>query len=515
MKKIIALSSIAFLATTAFASADADRIADLEKKLDKLSKKVSKVNALAAKDNIKWDVDFRTAVDKLTYTDVNGNDYKNDALMTNRLWLGMGYAPTENILFRGQLAVNKAFGASYNQRATGMGFDTFDWVINENLTDETVRLREAYWLWTDSFGGIGFTASVGRRPATNGFLANLREDDKAKSPMGHVINMEFDGGSASVKLDKYVPGMMFKLCLGRGLTNATGWSSTATSYSQLNNATFTGLGNPGASTLPNYTVDPNGLETVDMAGFIFKPYDDGQYSIVSTWYRGLNVPGMVATSMNAYYAGSTGASMGMEPTAMQMASTGNMDGMALSVKVDGIGDGISDFLDETTVFASYAMTKSDPDTDITRSVTQIDVEGVNPTATGPMTGTSMMGSADSETGTSIWAGIVIPNMTGGKFGLEYNQGSEYWRPFTYGEDTMIGSKLATRGTAIEAYWTQPLIEDAFSMQIRYTKIDYDYTGSDGFFGDGSTPYEIDSATAAAMGAIESAEDIRLYFRYRY
>jgi hypothetical protein len=69
----------------------------------------------------------------------------------------------------------------------------------------------------------------------------------------------------------------------------------------------------------------------------------------------------------------------------------------------------------------------------------------------------------------------------GKLGLEYNHGSKYWRPFTYAEDTMIGSKLAARGDAYEAYFTYQLT-DALSAQLIYTKIDYDYTGSNGFFG---------------------------------
>ena len=139
-------------------------------------------------------------------------------------------------------------------------------------------------------------------------------------------------------------------------------------------------------------------------------------------------------------------------------------------------------------------------------------------ADGTYTMDSMLGSDKSETGTSFWVGAQMPNLTGGKFGLEYNRGSEHWRPFTYGEDTMIGSKLAARGSAIEAYWTQPLIEDVFSMQVRYTQITYDYTGSNAFFGDGGTAMAMSDVEAAGgmMGdPIEKAQDIRVYFRYRY
>ena len=474
MKKIVTLSAVAFLSTMAFADAETQKqIDELKQKIEQLEKtnkaqdaKISKVNAQSAMDNIKFDVDFRTSYDNLQYETVNGNKYENDALYTNRLWLGMGYAPTANMMFKGQLSFNKAFGASYRQRGTGMGFDTFDWVLNENLTDDTIKLREAYWLWSFDTDKIGWTVSAGRRPATNGYLINLRDDDQAKSPMGHIINMEFDGASVAMKLDKYISGMYFKLCLGRGLTNATGWASEANTY----------LAGAGGATIPNYIDDSQNLDNVDMVGMIFQPYDNGQYSVMTKWYRGFNVPGLSMTA----------------PATAIMKSFGDMDGAAISLKTDGVGDGINDFLDETVVFASFAASK-----------------------TRPNESQPMLGSPDDETGTSFWLGAQMPNLTGGKFGLEYNHGSKYWRPFTYGEDTMIGSKMAVRGNAYEAYWTQPLIKDVFSMQIRYTYLDYEYTGSNAFFGDGGTPFSMSEAKAMGMDPVETAQDIRVYFRYRY
>ncbi|MGB3961530.1 MAG: DUF3373 family protein, partial [Sulfurimonas sp.] len=129
MKKILALSSLAFLSTLAFADTDMQKqIDDLKAQLEKLEKmqnsqekQISKVNIQSAKDNIKFDVDFRTSVDALSYETASGEKFHNDALYSNRLWLGMGYAPTDEMIFKGQLAFNKAFGASYGQRGTGMG----------------------------------------------------------------------------------------------------------------------------------------------------------------------------------------------------------------------------------------------------------------------------------------------------------------------------------------------------------------------------------------------------------
>jgi hypothetical protein len=138
----------------------------------------------------------------------------------------------------------------------------------------------------------------------------------------------------------------------------------------------------------------------------------------------------------------------------------------------------------------------------------------------------MLGSPNDESGTSYWVGVQQPILDGkGKLGLEYNHGSKYWRPFTYGEDTMIGSKLAARGDALEAYFTYQMTE-ALSLQLRYTAIDYDYTGSNGFFGASGTPTKIADIKAGADAGdpmaqamlpniVESAQNIRAYVRYKF
>jgi len=132
----------------------------------------------------------------------------------------------------------------------------------------------------------------------------------------------------------------------------------------------------------------------------------------------------------------------------------------------------------------------------------------------------------AETGTSYWVGAQLPIVEDGVLGLEYNHGSEHWRPFTYAEDTMVGSKLAARGDAYEVYFTYQLTE-ALSAQFRYTQIDYEYTGSQGFFGttSGGSAKISDIKAGAAAGdpgsiamlpsIVESATDARFYIRYRF
>jgi len=465
MKKMIGMSLLA-ATTLAFAST-ADDIAKLEKEIAKLKKKVGKVNAQAANDNIKWGVDFRTAIDSINYDMADGSTRSKNDLMSMRLWLNMAYAPDSHNVFKGQLSMNKAFGADFSQRNPNFTFGGFDWTANEALTDNTLKVRQAYWLYLgDSAFGLDmpWTFSIGRRPSTNGFLANLRDDDPAQSPLGHVINVEFDGLSSKLDLSNItgVPGMSIKLCMGQGSTNAAPiFSST------------------------QYSNDIDAPTDIQLAGFIFEPYNDGQIITKATWYRAYELVDLINP---------------LNP-ALGFNSVGDMEGAAFSVLIDGITE--DGYFSDAKVFASFAWSK-----------------------TLPSVGQTMLGSPDSETGTSWWVGTQLPVTENGKFGIEYNHGSQYWRPFTYAEDTMIGSKLAARGDAWELYYTHQLT-DALSAQVRYTKIDYDYTGSNGFFGSttGAAVKISDLKAAAAAGdaqaagmlpyVVESSDDFRFYIRYRF
>lgn len=519
-KSIIALSAIAALSTASFADDDVklqlellkNQIKQLEAKMDANEKAVQKVEKtvvrnkqnitenkiLANNDNIKWDVDFRTSFDNIHYKHVSGAKSSNPDLLTSRLWLGMGYAPDANNIFKGKLSYNKAFGdtANHSQSNTNPGYANFDWVTNENATDNTVKIKEAYWLYmNDSLFGaqVPWTVSVGRRPSTDGLGINMREGMKDNSPLSHTVNVEFDGLSAKFNLDKVtgVEGMWWKLCTGRGLTNAK--------------ARFQNDGADYAS-----DGDASNEEDVNLYGFIFVPWDNGQYSVHLNLARAENLIGFDRDSMNAYggaamaYAMAPANNNAQEYVTMMNSvpsfkNFGDMDLFTAMVKAEGIGDGISDFLDDTRVFASWAQSKTRPKGDFGR----------------------MLGSEDKETGTSTWIGVNMPCplTDDGRIGIEWNKGSEYWRSVTYGEDTMVGSKIAARGTAWEIYYTKPITK-ALTLTARYTKIDYDYTGSNAFFGDDGTPVSMSDAKAAyaaGTGAdvVEEASDFRFAISYRY
>jgi hypothetical protein len=438
---------------------DEESVAD---KLSEIDETLTDLNKATNGNHLKFNVDYRYSVENMQYKMADGSKVNNDAFMTNRLWLNMNWAATKNISFTGQLAYNKAFGA--RSGAQNGVYETFDWIANENAYDDTIRVRSAYFLYkNDTFltADIPWTFSIGRRPSTNGHLVNLRDDDHASSPMGHSINVEFDGLSSKFVLENVtgIDGMYVKFCAGRGMSNAK----------------------PRIDSTP-YASDKGTSPDIDLAGLIFVPYDNGQYSL-NTQY---------------YYANNLMDAVDLDDPTQGLKTVGGLHSFTANIIANGIGDGINDFLDDTVFFVSGAVSVTDPSKN----------------------GGGMLGRLDPKTGYSYWVGTQFPSLISeeGRWGVEYNHGSKFWRSMTYGEDTNVGSKLATRGDAYEAYFTEPLIEDVLSMQVRYTYIDYAFSGSNGFFGDTTgTPLSMDQAIANNFGATvaDSAQDIRFYLRYRY
>ena len=466
---------------------DEKRIEKIEKKLDTVSKTATAAKVQSAQDNLKWDVDFRTQVDNIQYKHADGSKSENNALLTNRLWLGAKYKADDNSSFFSKLSYNKAFGdtANHSQSNTNPGYANFDWVTNENATDNTIKVKEAYWLYTKErlFGAdIPWAASVGRRPSTDGLPINIRNDQQPNSPLSHTVDVEFDGFSVRLDTENLTgfTGSWFKICGGRGLTNAKPRFDMS-----------------GAA----YAEDDDKNVDIDMLGFIAVPYDNGQYSVHMNYARAWNLVGFDGQSLNSFNtaygaysaAPSSSTEYDLQKATPEFKDVGDIDFATVLFKTEGIGNGISNYLDNSIAFASFAASKTKPNDK------------------------GMLGSTDSETGTSVWLGVnapcpILPDSA--KIGLEWNKGSKYWRSMTYGEDTYAGSKIATRGQAWEVYRTQKLT-DALSFGLSYVYMKYDYTGSNSFFGADGTPMTMTEAQNAGQNPVESAQDVRAYMRYKF
>lgn len=400
---------------------------------------LSKVNAQSANDNIKWDINFRTAYHDLNYKNSDGVSDRNPSLLTSRLWLGMGSKVNEDLFFYGQLASYYNWGSS-----TGANEDKI-WQENSRPNDVDIRLRQAYFVY--KFGNdwdVPMNVSAGRRAATDGFLANHREGmSKPGSPLAHITNMEVDGVMMQFDFDKVLfPGSYLKVVYGRAH-------------------------DPVNRDMPTPYIDVNTADGDNQVDFIVMPmsiYNDGQNNLMGQYSMIMNSKGTrIADNLTKVAAGTTHLA-------------------ALSYQLDGLNEDI-DFLNDSTLFASVAMSSTNPDN-----------------------GYRMLGSTENKTGYSFWAGFLFPDQIteGGRFGLEYNYGSKYWTPMTWAEDSAIGSKIATRGNAYEGYWNIPIVGKNLTAQIRYTYLDHHYRANTTCYWDDPLVQNLDNL-----------QELRAFVRYQY
>jgi len=449
----------------------------LEEKLAEIEENLSDLNKITNGNHLKFDVDYRFTWDYLHYEMADGTIHENDGFLTNRFWLNMNWAANKHLSFRAQLSYYKSFGERMSGPDTQYSNESFDWIVNENPYDDTLKLRSAYFLYANETffnADIPWTFSIGRRPSTNGHLINLREDESPASPLAHSINVEFDGLSSKFELEDLtgVDGMYIKFCAGRAITVAQEkFTSTPYADDRIEN------------------------QALELGGFIFVPYDNGQYSVLTQYYYASN---LIDQDFNT----TTGTALNT------FTSVGDMHNVTASFLANGIGDGISEFLDDTTFFISGSMNVTVPKDSQRMLYSKVDTSG------------NLTEPGESKTGYSLWTGVQIPSLLteDGRWGFEYNWGSQYWKSITYAEDTLIGSKVATRGSAYEAYFTEYLEDDVLSVQLRYTYIDYEYKGSNGFFG--STTGAADKISEIKLAiprsrVIDNSQDVRLYLRYKY
>jgi hypothetical protein len=337
-------------------------------------------------------------------------------------------------------------------------YDNSNWTANETPDDTTLRVKEAFFNYF--FGEDGqYMFSAGRRPAVGGYPANLRENDPATSPVAHLVNMEFDGFSLWLKSDAMGSlgedyGTNIKFCFGRGFSSNQGkFNQTGMAYSKSD------------------------LPSMDLGGFLLVPYNDDQYSV---WWESI-----YAAHVQGYQiTGDINGDGKIDMQDLTMGDLGDFFGNNIIFKADGIGDEISDFLDDTKAFISFAYTQTIPDDN-----------------------KQMLGSTDNKIGCSVWVGADMPvGEDGDRMGINVVHGSKYYRAMTYGEDTLAGSIAAVRGTAVDAYYNTTLTEH-LTASLRATYFNYDNSGSEAFFGMGGNPDQNDY--------VEKATDVRAYIRYNY
>ena len=443
---------------------------DLEKKITKLEKEIKKLKRLAysnqkkvspfaANDHIYWSADFRTALDFVEYKDTNNKKYTNNVL-TNKFSLQGVAKPSDSLKFQFRITAYSMAGMNTNSNNMQDASNTYtnNWNPSETPDDTNIRVESAFFNYF--FGDGKYMFSAGRRPTVNSFPASLITNDTPMSnPIAHTVNMEFDGVSFRISGDAWPEklaenGFKIKFCAGRAFSNY-------------------------ANNLPmqNQTVSKNAANT-SMAGFLLTPYNDGQYAVLFQNFYAWNVKGMVIN-------GDTNKDGNIDAKDAVMDDLGDVYIADLMFKANGIGgDDASDFMLDTVAYISLASTYTIPDS-----------------------GKKMLGSYDNKFGWSIMLGAQMDGYgDDDKWGFNLVHGSKYFRPFTYGEDTLAGSIAAVRGQAFDLYYNREIIPN-LTANFRATYIKYNHAGSNGYFGISGDPNQ--------NNFIKHASDIRAYIRYKF
>ncbi len=355
--------------------------------------------------------------------------YDNSILYTNRLRLNMKAKVADDVKFYGRLSMYKPWGDStgiqvFNGQANSLNIDGN---TARTPNSDIVRVDRAYFNWTNLFD-TSLYLSIGRRPSTGGPPLHLRDDEmRAGTPLGSVIDFQFDGITAGFDLHEY---SKFRFCYGLGYESGFG----------------------GAD---NLKLPADRLKDAHFFGFNWDVWSKGDNFVQATVARAFDVTdgfnGLVVLPNNPVSGDPIGA-----PMVMRFAPSANLGDIDLaSVLVMRQWKGF-DF------FASYSVMKSHPDA-----------------VTTPFGGLfcDPFETPEEQTGKMAYAGArytFADEKT--KVGLEYNKGSKYWFNFSHGADDVFAPKTATRGEVWELYLTHRVAK-RFVIKLDYMHYDYEYSGS--------------------------------------
>lgn len=393
-------------------------------------------------------------------------DIDNDIIYTHKFRLNMSAKVNDQLSFAGRLAAYKVFGDSTEVKfnSGSLGDVTFDGNTASLPHGDTIRLERAYFNYKNRIAQVPLNFSLGRRPSTEGPpLEYGNYSLEGGSPLAHIINWQFDGASLTFGLEELtgIPGFAFKLCYGVGFESDWGNSGSLNSRSDV--------------------------EDVHLMGFIATLFDNESSSIelnyahasdITDGFTGLTVmPFIVSVNGAGVYTftPNSGAFISrMEPST----NIGNWDSAALLLRTNLM----ERFEKNIDLFLSLAWTHTDPDTVSRNPFYNLMGYGL----------LSSNGDLESHDGFGIYAGAIFPMPFDARWGIEYNYGSRYWFNFTGAEDSLIASKLATRGHVWESYYIQPVFKDNFFLKLGGQYYDYIYTGSGNPLG---KPVKISEATA--------------------
>ncbi|MDD3813763.1 MAG: DUF3373 family protein, partial [Desulfocapsaceae bacterium] len=413
----------------------------------------------------KLDGDFRARMDYYNADTVFGRTLNNDTSFTNRFRLNMRVGVTENVDFKGRLAMYKVWGMeSAFQDDSGAMWPQFDGNSTRTPSDNALRVDRAFVNFNNLFGApVWF--SIGRRPTTDGNPANIRMNlsERAGTPL--IMDYAFDGISMgyAYKWGGDLGSGRIRVCYGRGFED--------------------GLQTDG---------DPlNDMDFVGMSWDILKKGDRFLYAQSFLANNVFNYPNFQDPIINSMF--------------------GDMSGMGDRENVGNLQHSGITYMDKfagLNFFVAGGWSRTDPNENGMFN----DYVGMMMMQAGP--------NQDSENGYMAHVGLRYDiDQVGLKLGAEWNYGSQYWIGMTPGHDDLYQSKIAARGNVYEVYgiYDLPMGEKISKyaktfMRLGYQHYEYDYAGSNDW---NMYAYDLSDATdlmklgMLGQDPVESADQVYL------
>ncbi len=457
-KSILMLSIIMLAVVMSVSLVVADEVAD---DVEDLLDRVDELELKAAKNKVSIFGDFRVKYDNIKfdyqpywqYNNMGGVDsipafdLKNSENWSLKLRLKIDAKPSPQLHFTGRLVMHQTYGGSgvpiFNGFPNTVAYDANATNIP---TDNALRVERAAFTYSPANSPFFFTA--GRQAATNGPPRELREDRvRQGTPGGLMIDAEIDGIMIGLRLDDALglpDGSIFRFCYGTGFEAGFGGGGTVESIIIPGVNMETGV--------PTGPIVVSELKDSKVAGFCAEtsiPQLPGKTLLTFGYMRFIDMTDISTGYTRNFPDGADGNTQLVSSTR----NLGDMDlfGACYQHEYNGVD-----------WFASVAYNTSHPD-----------LGAVSKYGFGGLLGNSL----ESESGMAYYAGARFPiKATDGKFGIEYNHGDEHWFSYTNGADDIAMSKLATKGSVIEAYYIQK-IEKKFRIRLGLQAYDYDYAFS--------------------------------------
>lgn len=431
--------------------------ASQEDGLDELDERIDEVETSTLTDKINFGLEFRSRVDNFKDEKANGESFSQNNVWSNRLRLDMRAKVTEGMKFVGRLTMYK----NWSDSGDAYTYSSMDPMQGRRPSDSGIFVERAYVDWKVYDAKVPLVLTIGRQPSSDGPSHQFKDNTVRKSTYSALsFDGAADGVVATLPLNKLtgIDGMAVRIGYGKGFQKDT---------------TVTYVGNPDAIK------------------------DSNVYGVFFDTSLGLDGSLLQLSAVGANHVVSN--------VPNDNKNIGKIALYTAMLEFTNIVDSGLDF------FAHYAMSQSKPNGEYSL----MDTSNA-PSMTNPPLGllTSTPGDTDTKNGHAFWVGarykLPISAMKEPKIGAEFNKGNKYWFSFTQGSNDFT-NKLATRGSATEVYYIQPINRYAF-LRLGAQWIDYDYTGSGYQIG---APMSMADAKTMNPNALNKLTNYYLLFNLTY